>query len=206
MRRTYLQILIACCAVIAAGCSDSQRQEPSSRSGSTQITKLPRALTESERAVIDTSRGFGLELAARVTASDPRANVIVSPLSASMALAMTLNGADGATFEAMRSALGFDSLSREQINGSYRELIVLLKGLDPEVRFDIANAIWANEGVPFHDAFFKAVAEAFDARAETRDFGDPAALAAINAWVQQNTGGRIERILDSLDPASSRCS
>jgi serine protease inhibitor len=201
MYRAYIAVMIGCSAVITAGCSDSQRSEPPSERGSAQITELPRALTVSERAVIATSNGFGLELAARVTAADPRANVILSPLSASMALGMTLNGADGTTFDAMRSALGFDSLSREQVNGSYRDLIDLLMGLDPEVRFEIANAIWANEGIPFHDAFFEAVADAFDARAETRNFGDPATLAAINAWVEQNTGGFIERIVDSLDPA-----
>ena len=74
-------------------------------------------------------------------------------------------------------------------------------GLDPEVRFDIANAIWARQGVPFHDAFFAAVGAAFDARVESRDFGDPATVAAINAWVEERTGGLIESIVDQLDPA-----
>jgi serpin B len=151
--------------------------------------------------VIGASNAFGWDLAARVFAEDPRPNVVLSPLSASMALGMTLNGAEGTTFEAMRTALGFSGMTREAINGAYRDLIDLLEDLDPQVRFEIANAIWANEGVPFHQAFFQAVLAAFDARAESRDFADPATLAAINDWVEDNTGGLIDSIVDQLDPA-----
>ena len=195
MYRLCIAVMIGFGAVIAAGCNDST----DARSG--PITELPRALTGSERAVVGASNGFGLELAAHVTATDSRANVVVSPLSASMALGMTLNGANGSTFDAMRSALGFGSLTQEQINDSYRNLIDLLTELDPDVRFEIANAIWAQESVPFHDAFFNAVAAAFDARAESRDFGDPATVDAINAWVKEHTGGLIDSIVDGLDPA-----
>jgi serine protease inhibitor len=168
--------------------------------GGDAITELPRSLTVSERAVIEESNAFGLELFGRVVAEDVRPNVVLSPLSASMALGMTLNGAEGATFDAMRSTLGFEGLAREQINDAYRDLIALLTELDPDVVFDIANAIWANEAYAFHQAFFDVVAAAFDARAEARDFGDPATLDAINAWVEASTGGLIDRILDELDP------
>lgn len=189
-------VISALWIVTLAACNDDV-----SAPGSAKITELPRALTVSERALVGASNGFGLELTARVSAADPRANVALSPLSASMALGMTLNGANGTTFDAMRSALGFDSLTQEQINDSYRDLIDLLTELDPRVRFEIANAIWAREDIPFHDAFFEAVTAAFDARAESRDFGDPATLAAINAWVEEHTGGRIDSIVDSLGPA-----
>ena len=182
-------------ALVFAACSDAVAP------GVEQITELPRALTTSERAVIAASNVFGLDLAARVAAADTRPNVVLSPLSASMALGMTLNGADGATFDAMRGALGFGSLTQAEINASYRDLIDLLTDLDPNVRFEIANAIWARAGLPFHQAFFDAVAAAFDARTESRDFADPATLAAINAWVEDHTDGLIDTIVDQLDPS-----
>jgi serpin B len=164
------------------------------------ITELPRDLSVAERAVITASNTFGLDLVRRMAAEDMRPNVVLSPISASMALGMTLNGTDSTTFDAMRSALGFDMLTQADINATYRTLIDLLTGLDPEVRFEIANAIWANESVPFHDTFFQAVAAAFDASAESRDFGDPATLDAINDWVRESTGGLIDSIVDSLAP------
>jgi serine protease inhibitor len=188
--------LAGCAALGLGGCSDAAGPGQ----GGEPITELPRELTVSERSVIDGSNGFGLALFGRVVADDARPNIVLSPLSASMALGMTLNGADGSTFDAMRSTLGFAGLTQEEINASYRDLIDLLTELDPEVQFEIANAIWANEQYAFHQAFFDAVTAAFDARAEARDFGDPATLTAINDWVQESTGGLIDRILDSLSP------
>jgi serpin B len=169
--------------------------------GSDPITELPRPLTASEEALIGSSNTFGLELAARIAGSDDRPNVVLSPLSASMALGMTLNGANAETFDSMRATLGFGALSQDEINESYRALIDLLGDLDPAVRFEIANAIWAREGVPFHEAFFGTVEMAFDATAESRDFDDPATLEAINGWVEDHTGGLIDTIVEQLDPS-----
>lgn len=165
------------------------------------VTELPRALTRSEEAVINASVGFGLELAARTAAVDPRPNIVLSPLSASMALGMAMNGADGATFDGMRDALGFSGLSQAEINGAYRQMIDLLVELDPDVRLEIANAVWADDDVPFHDAFLEAVTSAFDARVESTDFANPATVTAINDWVEQHTDARIDRIVDTLDPS-----
>jgi serpin B len=188
--------LAGCAALGLGGCSDAAGPDE----GGEPITELPRALTVSERSVIEGSNDFGLALFGRVVADDVRPNIVLSPLSASMALGMTLNGADGTTFDAMRSTLGFGGLTQEEINASYRDLIDLLRGLDPAVQFAIANAIWANEQYAFHQSFFDAVSAAFDASAESRDFGDPATLADINAWVDESTEGLIDSILDSLDP------
>lgn len=182
-------------ATLVVGCGDSTGPTPE------PITELPRSLTASEIEVIDASNRFGFELLSAVLARDDRANVVLSPLSASMALGMTLNGAGGSTFDAMRSTLGFGSMALEDIDASYASLIALLRDLDEEVTFTIGNSIWAREGFPFHDAFFEAVEEAFDARIENRDFSDPATVDAINDWVDEATGGRIPRIVDGLDPA-----
>lgn len=183
--------------LVLAACSEAAGPGPLVE----PITELPRALTESEVALISAGNSFGFDLVGRAVASDARPNVILSPFSASMALGMTLNGAAGTTFDAMRDALAFDSLTQDEINASYRALIDLLTDLDPRVRFEIANGIWAREGVPFHQSFFDAVAAAFDARAEARDFDDPATLDAINRWVEDRTNGYIDGVVEQLDPS-----
>lgn len=165
------------------------------------ITELPRALSVAEAEVITESNAFGLELLREVLADDDRDNVILSPLSASMALGMTLNGADGATFDDMRDGLGFAQLDQAEINVAYRGLIELLTDLDPTVRFDIGNSVWAREGVPFHQTFFDQVAEAFDAQATALDFDAPGSVDVINGWVSDRTNGYIDRIVDQLDPS-----
>ncbi len=195
-RDRHAALRAAAVTVLAlAACTDGVSPEQEG-----PISQLPRELTVSEQVVIEASNEFGLGLFGRVVANDARPNVVLSPLSASMALGMTLNGAEGSTFDAMRSTLAFGSLTRADVNASYRELIDILTDLDPRVEFAIANAIWANENVPFHQAFFDVVAAAFDARTESRNFSDPATLAAINGWVSDRTGGLIDSIVDGLDP------
>jgi serpin B len=191
---TTLRVLVPTTLLLAA-CGD-----PLGPGNTEPITELPRALSTVERAIIGDANVFGLTLMREVASRDDRPNIVLSPLSASMALGMTLNGTDGATFDAMRSALGFSELSREEINDGYRSLIDLLTGLDPDVRFGIANAIWSNEDITFHQAFFDAVSAAFDARATSADFQDPGTLREINRWVSDNTEGLIEKILDEIDP------
>ena len=189
----------ALAAVIVAACSSSDPAgmdpEP------VPPIELPRALTAGEVEIIDRANAFGFHLAREVVADDDRPNLILSPLSASMALGMTLNGAEGATFDAMRDALALDGMSQDDINESYRSLIDLLVTLDPEVDVSLANAVWANEDVEFHQAFFEALRSSFDAAVESSDFADPATLEAINGWASTNTNGKIPTILDSLDPA-----
>ena len=96
------------------------------------ITGLPRDLTLAEEMVIGRSNTFGFDLLKEVDQSRPSSepNVILSPLSATMALGMALEGADGETFAAMRDALRFQGLSREEITASYRGLLDLLLDLD----------------------------------------------------------------------------
>jgi len=166
-----------------------------------EITELPRSLSVAESEVITRSNHFGVDLLREVLADDARDNVILSPLSASMALGMTLNGADGGTFDAMRGGLGFGELEQEEINEAYQGLIALLTELDPTVRFDIANSVWARDDFPFHQIFFDVVAAAFDAEATALDFSDPATVEVINAWVDEKTEGFIDSIIEEIDPA-----
>lgn len=166
------------------------------------ITDLPRDLTLAEELIIGRSNTFGFDLLKEVdrtrTANIP--NVILSPLSATMALGMALEGADGETFSAMRDALRFQGLSRDEINASYRGLLDILLDLDPEVELGIANSAWSRQGFPFRSSYFDAVTTNFDAEVQELDFGAPGAKDIINSWVNEKTQGRIEEIIDAISP------
>lgn len=164
------------------------------------LTELPRALSAPEQELIRASNRFAFGLLREVGARDTAANVFLSPLSASMALGMTMNGARGETFAEMRGALGFGALEQEEINASYRSLVDLLLGLDRGVELRLANSIWARKGYPFHDAFFGTTREHFRAEAAELDFSDPAAVRTINDWASRSTNGRISEILKEIDP------
>ncbi len=162
------------------------------------ITALPRVLTESESKIIAGSNDFAFDLFRTGNLAQHKANVFISPLSASMALGMTANGADGATYDEMRTTLRLNGATREDVGGGYKSLIALLKGLDPGTDFSIANSIWFEQTFPFNASFLDESKLYFDAQVQGLDFRSPAAVTTINSWVSAQTKDRIPKILDSI--------
>ena len=191
--RGLLAVVIA-----AAACSDPSGPAD----GRTpRITQLPRALSTGEQAVITASNAFGFGLLRELDRTRADSNIFMSPLSASMALGMTMNGAVGETFEEMRRALAFGTASRAEINASYRSLIDMLRALDPTVDFRIANSIWYRTGFPFESAFLDEARQFFDAKVAGLDFNAASAAPTINDWVKQSTNDKIDKIVEPpIDP------
>jgi serpin B len=96
----------------------------------------------------------------------------------------------------MRNTLGFGSMTLEQINQGYRDLIDLLLTLDPSVEMGIGNSIWYREGFPVRTDFLDRTRSFFDAEISALDFSDPGAADIINAWVRGETNGKIQGIVD----------
>ncbi len=163
------------------------------------LEALPRSLTASESRLVAAGNQFGFDLLHRVRDETPDANLFLSPISASMALGMTLNGAAGTTLDSMRLALHLDGAPIEEINAGYRGLIDLLRGLDHSSDFRIANSIWGKTGFPFRPEFLTAGRVNFDAEIRAMDFSSPSTVDIINQWVNDKTGGKIPTILDAID-------
>lgn len=167
-----------------------------------KIEALPRALSPGEQLLVAASNSFSSSLLREVNRDAyADSNIFVSPLSASMALGMTMNGTAGETYDEMRTSLGFGQLSREEILRSYRDLITLLRALDPKVDFRIANAIWYRDtfGPAIEPTFLDEARDFFDAKAQGLDFASPAAVTAVNQWADASTNGRIKRVIDKID-------
>ncbi len=175
---------------------------PSGAGGSTpdSITALSRELTGSERALIAASDTFGVALLGAVNTTRASENIFLSPLSVSVALGMTMNGAAGTTYDEMRRGLGFGTLAQTDINQSYESLIDLLLALDRYVTFKVANSIWTDQrfASAVEPAFLTTVKQYFDAEARVIDFRSPNAVPTINGWADQNTAGKIKKVLDEI--------
>jgi serpin B len=164
-----------------------------------QLTSLPRDLTAEEVRVSGAANQFALTLFRRLNQAQPAENVFVSPLSVSFALGMTMNGANGATFDEMRATLGFGADELAAINAGYRGLFSLESGLDPTTTFQIANSVWHRQTLPVLPAFVESMRQVFGADVTAAPF-DASTVAAVNGWVSQKTAGKIPTILDQIDP------
>jgi serpin B len=117
-----------------------------------------------------------------------------------MALGMTANGAEGTTYDEMRTALRLTGATREDVDVGYKSLITMLRGLDPGTQFTIANSIWYEQSFPFNASFLDESKQYFDARVQALDFTNPSAVTTINSWVSDQTNAKIPKILDDIAP------
>lgn len=160
-----------------------------------------RDLTAAEKAVVAADNRFGFALLEKLADAAPGDNVFISPISVSMALGMTVNGAAGNTYDAMVRTLGKDHLDPDEVNRSYRYLKDLLPGVDPEVTVEIANSIWYRMGFPVLASFLEAGETWFDAESREDDFSDPAAVDRVNGWAEEKTHGMVQDVITEIDPA-----
>ena len=143
---------------------------------------------------------FGFKLLQDLREREPGGNIFISPLSISIALTMTYNGAVGETERAMAEVLEIDALDLSTINNSNKALRNSLQNPDPKVEISIANSIWSRQGVDFNPDFLERNRVFFGAEIAALDFNSPQAPATINEWVDTNTNGKIEKIVERIDP------
>jgi serine protease inhibitor len=154
-----------------------------------------------ENNLVKAGNKFGFNIFEEIANEDKDSNVFISPLSISMALAMTYNGTDGITKQAMASTLELSDLSITDVNESYRSLIELLMNLDPQVIFQIANSIWYRQEYNVEQDFIDLNRTHFNAEVRALNFNDPDVANTINCWVDKSTNGKISEIVQPpIDP------
>ena len=158
-------------------------------------------VNEKTAQLIKAGNEFGFELFKKVYQSEEEFdNIMISPLSVSLALAMTYNGAKGETQKAMEKTLKVYGLTAEEINQSYFDLVATLKSLDEKVLLEIANAIFYRNDFSVETNFADLNKNYYDAKIAALDFGSPLALETINGWVAEKTHDKIQTILDEITP------
>jgi serine protease inhibitor len=150
--------------------------------------------------LVEADNAFGLELFRQIRLESTEENLMVSPLSVSVALAMAYNGAEKETKSEMEKVLRKSGLTIDEINQSYKKLISALQSLDEKVVFEIANALYYAGGFPVKQAFIQSLEEIYGAEVEAIDFSSPQAVETINNWVADKTHNKIEKIIDKLNP------
>ncbi|MGB8861415.1 MAG: serpin family protein [Ilumatobacteraceae bacterium] len=151
---------------------------------------------------------FAADLFDRLVAADPTANLIVSPASIALALAMTSAGAKGTTLAEMDAVLHITDPTtiHRSMNGLGAVLAAQNQRQDntaeggtgvSEVQLSIANSLWAQAGLEFEQAFLDLLSAEYDAGLEIVDYASnpEAARTAINEWVAAETKDRIPELL-----------
>jgi len=144
--------------------------------------------------IVQGNSAFAVKMYHELGASE--GNLFFSPYSISSALGMTYTGARGVTAKEMKSVLHF-SLDQRALPPAFKSLnrkLAAVASKDGQ-KLNIANALVLTGG-DVNNEFKTILKDYFDAEI----FGG--GLEKINGWVKQKTEGKIETILEKLDPNS----
>jgi serpin B len=186
MRLKFL-ILTILCTTFTVGCTKDNGP-------STEGEKI--VLSEKSLKLVQANNSFSFSLLGK-SLDGTMENRMISPLSVSSALSMVLNGASGTTLAAMLKTLGYENLTKDDINSIYLNLTTALLKADPNVVMNIANSIWIRKDLNVLAPFITANQTYYGAQVSQLDFNS-AALTTINKWVNDKTNGKIPTILSSI--------
>jgi serine protease inhibitor len=143
-------------------------------------------------------QGFALELFKTLCQLQPKINILTSPLSVYSALMMTASGARGATLMAMANVLQMDPAERTPAENQICAYLAQAGQGDGSATFHLANAIWTARGTPIENAYVTRMTEQYRTIVRALPQDDP--IGTINSWVSEQTHGKIDRIIERIDP------
>ena len=165
-------------------------------------TRKEITLTESEQGVAALGADFAFRLLQAVeTSLSPaqRGQIVLSPLSAEIALAMLANGAVGDTQREIVDALGYAGQSMADVDSYHQKLAQNLTGLDDRAEMNLANSLWLHPDFAVKERYTQLLGDCYAADIRRLDFTAPDAVATINAWCEEKTKGLIKNFLQELN-------
>ncbi len=195
MKRIF--IFSALVSILLSACNGG----PAGTAQSTRAREKNPTVSESDlKTLVDGNNAFGLDLYQTLRSQD--GNLILSPFSVSLALAMTYAGARGETETQMADVLNFGP--QDQVHNAFNALdlaleetpIVLDKDQEP-MQLSIANSVWAEQTFTFLPDFLDTLSVNYGAGIQLMDFinsPDPS-RKIINQWVSDETKDKINNLL-----------
>jgi serpin B len=139
---------------------------------------------------------FAFKLFRELVRANGNSNVFCSPFSVMLCLMMVWEGATGETRDVMAKVLEIV----EDPEGCQRFLNAALAISSPGIELAIANSLWCDEQARMLPNFLTMAREKYAAEVASLPFQSPDAVPRINAWVADKTQGKIDSIIDALNP------
>ena len=193
-------------AMAMTACGSDGPEEAATVGVLTDVERAPADPSADPRVAGDALTTFGAELlTAAVATADEGSNVIVSPASVAIALAMMEPGTVGDAQTQVRELLHIDdpaafhtSMSALEQNLEARVPAAPTEGEEPgELTARIANAAYLQQGYPFERAYLDAIGRSYGPVLREIDYEpDPDAAAhEINRFVADTTEDRIPELI-----------
>ena len=195
--KSLVWMIIVSALLAAGGCGTAaQKSDEPAEEAAAAAPKSKLPLDSLIQVVAASNNTFALALYRELRVAE--GNLFFSPYSISSALAMTWTGARGNTASQMKEALHF-TLPDDDLHRAFGGLTASLneRGEAGGYELTVANALWAQRGYPFREAFLELTRAVYEAGLKNVDFAaspEPVRLE-INGWVEEKTRNRIKDLL-----------
>ena len=152
--------------------------------------------------VVKANNDLGMKLFNALASEETGKNMMISPLSISIAMAMVTNGATGESLDEMKEVLGFGEMELGSVNEQFMQLIASLVEADKDLVLEIANSVWMDDvfAPDVKQDFVDVLTNFYDAAFFTEDFQDEATVGRINSWVSEKTHEKIDKVINEIGP------
>lgn len=138
---------------------------------------------------------FTVELLEKLIASDSQENIVISPFSIQMCMALAYAGAQGDTADEIANALKYNTNSASEVAQAFQ---VVSDQYRKSELLKIANKIYIKEGRRVKPEYAAIVQNKYQAQIESINFLEKEAAAqTINSWVSNATAGKINKLISS---------
>ncbi|MCM1076980.1 MAG: serpin family protein [Bacteroides sp.] len=164
-------------------------------------------LSRSQQGIVDSQVRFAFDFFKQTSEwAGNEENMVISPISLSVDLAMLANGAGEKTYRDILTALHVPDATTEELNVLYRNLVNDLLRADRKVYLTHSNGMWSDKNVDIKDDFVKNIKDYYSADIKSLDFADSnGSKNAINRWAAEKTNGMIANIFnDDQDLTSTK--
>ncbi|XP_035301125.1 corticosteroid-binding globulin isoform X1 [Cricetulus griseus] len=163
---------------------------------------MDRSAMSSHRGLAPTNVDFAFNLYRHLSASDPHKNIIISPVSISMALAMmSLVAVDSKKTQFFQD-MGFNTtkISEEEIYQGFKNLSQLLSHTDSSLKMNMGNTVFLDQSLNMRDSFLADIKHYHESEVLTTNFkGWAEAREHINSHVANKTQGKITHVFSDQD-------
>ena len=189
--KKIISVILAICLLSLTACSENSATNLGGKIRRQDIA--PIEITEIEQDKTDEIIDFSLKILEKSLNDE---NILISPLSIILALAMTSNGADGETLSQMESVFGTDIGSLNDFLYAYTSYLPQ----DNKYKISTANSIWVkNDSIVMDKDFLQTNKNYYDASIFEDSFDDDT-LKNINNWVKDKTDGQIDKVIEKISP------
>ena len=191
-----LSTVVAALLLLLSACG------PSANIAQSELQRVtsPEVSADEIHSVTDNNNAFALDLYQSLRARD--GNLIYSPYSISVALAMTYAGARGETESQMAQTMHFPAQNQLHSALNALDLDLAKRGEaqseeETPLQLNIANAVWAEQTFPFLKDFLDVLAQNYGAGIQLADFMNQseAVRKEINGWVSKKTNDKIQDLI-----------